>query len=518
MKFRVLLIAALALSLLGLPVLAQDDLTLVTFTDNAFGISGMIPEGWTNIAPGVHARQSGLVDPTLIAQQAAPVSGAQLWASLLPQLGLQEVPESTATLETEALTWALYRVDVPTSGMTVVVDVAIAELDGTGYVVLLQTVETDYEGLHEQVFLPVLNAFTPVTIQATPETEAEATVPPPYLEEEVTFQNNDVTLAGTLTLPPTPGPHPAVVLITGSGAQDRDESLEPFAQIKPFRLIADYLTRSGIAVLRYDDRGVGESTGDFASAVLPDFASDAEAAVIYLRTRDDIQSDQIGILGHSEGGSIAPEVANNTDAAFIITLSGTAVSGEDALAEQNRRIYQTLGYDEATIEDLVARLQGLFTAVIAGDEAAIDEALYETALAQIKALPEADLARISDPETYARSIVDEQGATYAGPWWPILLTYNPADHWQAVTAPVLALFGTLDVQVDADQNVSALEDVLEAAGHSDYTIEVFPTANHLFQDAVTGGVEEYAALEQIFIPDLLPTITEWLLARVDVSE
>ncbi len=517
MKFYLLLLAALPL--LAFHTLAQEPITLTPYTDDTFNVSGVAPEGWTNIAPGVYARRASATDTTLMAQQAAPVTMEQLWTSLLPQLGLDEVPESTETLQTEALQWTLYQVNVPVGDMTIAVDVAVAEKEGTSYVVLLQTSADEYEALHEQVFLPAVNAFTPApAAEATPEVTEEV----PYIEEEVTFENGDITLAGTLTLPEGEGPHPAMILISGSGPQDRDESLEPIAQIKPFRLIADHLTRHGVAVLRYDDRGVGGSGGTFATATLTDFASDAEAAIAYLRTRDDINGEQVGILGHSEGGIIAPMVAQNADAAFIIALSGTAVSGTDMLVKQNERVYQTQDYDQDTIDDLLAKLRTFLEAVIADepDEATVDAALYALVLGQLQALPADQTAGIEDLEAEARNLTDQQIAGYGSEQLEqlrMLLLYNPAETWAEITVPVLALFGGLDVQVDAEQNVAPLEAALESAGNEDYTIEVFPTANHLFQDAETGAVAEYSTLEQTFLPDLLPTITDWLLARVDVA-
>ena len=514
MKLYILLLVAFPL--LAFHTMAQEPITLTPYTDATFNVSGLVPEGWNNVAPGIYARATAPTDTTLIAQQAAPIPLERMWASLLPQMRLDEVPESSGTLETEVLSWALYDVEVTVSDITIAIDVAVAEKDGTSYVVLMQTSEDEHEALHEQVFLPVVNAFTPApAAEATPEVTEEV----PYIEEEITFENGDITLAGTLTLPEGEGPHPAVILISGSGPQDRDESLEPVAQMKPFRLIADYLTRQGVAVLRYDDRGVGGSGGTFATASLTDFATDAEAAIAYLRTRDDINGEQVGILGHSEGGIIAPMVAQNADAAFIITLSGTAVGGLEMLVKQNERIYQTQNYEQDTIDDLLAKLRTLLEAITADepDDAVVEGALYELILGQLQALPAAQTAGIEDFEAEARTLAEQQAASYGSGQLRALLLYNPAEAWAEVTVPVLALFGGLDVQVDAEQNVAPLEAALESAGNEDYTIEVFPTANHLFQDAETGAVGEYATLEQTFIADLLPTITDWLLARVDVA-
>ncbi|MBZ0295553.1 MAG: alpha/beta fold hydrolase [Anaerolineae bacterium] len=505
----------LALLLLVLPVAAQEEITLTPFSNDTLAISGVVPDGWVNLAPGVYRRGTDATDITLIAQQAAPASADQVMTSLLPQLNLTEAPEAVDTLTTDALEWTLYKVDVEAQGISVAVDMGIAEADGKSYVILLQTSPDEYDTLHEQVFLPAVNALAPLSAEATTEATAEDL---PYTAEDVTFENGDVTLAGTLTLPEGEGPYPAIVLISGSGPQDRDESLEPVASIKPFRLIADYLTQEGIAVLRYDDRGVARSTGDFSAATSADFATDAEAAVNYLAGRDDINSDQIGILGHSEGGAIAPVVANNADVAFIVSLSGSVVNGRDVLIEQNRRIYQSMGYDEATIDDLIAKLEVMLDAFSADplDEDAARQAMLDLAVAQLEALPEENKAGIDDIEATAAALTDQQMGTYTSPWFQYFLTFDPTEAWAQVDVPVLAFFGELDTQVDADQNIPALEQAL--AGNENLTIKVFPTANHLYQDAVTGSPNEYASLEQAFVPDLLPTIADWILEQVSTQQ
>ncbi|MFV1991829.1 MAG: alpha/beta hydrolase family protein, partial [Acidimicrobiales bacterium] len=328
-----------------------------------------------------------------------------------------------------------------------------------------------------------------------------------------------MTLAGTLTIPPTAGPHPALVLITGSGPQDRDESLAPLAAIKPFRLIANHVTRNGIAVLRYDDRGAGLSTGDHTAATSADFATDAEAAVDYLLNRDDINPEQIGILGHSEGGAIAPLIAvNNPDVAFIIAMSGTAVRGSDVLLVQNERILSAVGASEERISRQVELLSTLFELAVAQDEDALQEALHELILFQVQNIPEEELEGVDDLEALAEDLTAQQLSTFQSAWYRYFLTYDPAEYWAQVNVPVLALFGALDVQVDAEQNAPPLEAALEQAGNTDFTIVTFLMANHLFQDAVTGSPDEYGTLEQEFLPTFLPTITEWLLDRLDVAQ
>ena len=489
------------------PESVQETIFLLPHTDEAFGIETVVPEGWTNAGNGIFTRGTPPSDLTLIAQQSAPLPASALLNAILPQLALTEAPESVGTHQGTTLEWTLYMVEVPAGSITVNVDLALAEASGTTYLVLVQSLPEDYETLHTSVFLRTLDAFAPL-VEATEE-------PVPYTVEDVTFDNGDITLAGTLTLPPTEGAHPVVVLVSGSGPQDRDESLGGGIAIKPFRLLADALTRAGIAVLRYDDRGVGESTGDFAAATTDDFASDAEAAIAYLLTRDDINADEIGLLGHSEGGLVAAMLgASNEDLDFIVSLAGPGVSGRDVLLLQNRRLMEAEGATEEDIETQVAFVESLFLHL--GDPAGIEQLVYEHTLAQIAALPEDQQALVGDAETYARTIAAQAAQQYGSAWFESFINYDPAPDWAQTTIPVLGLFGGKDVQVDAEQNAPALEAALEAAGNEDFEIVVLPDANHLFQAAGTGGISEYGTLPAEFTPDLLPTLINWLLARVTV--
>jgi hypothetical protein len=336
----VLLVALLTLTT-SLGVAAQDEeaVTLLPHTSEAFALEAVVPEGWTDLGPGIFARQRDETDPTLVALQSAPFSAEATLDSLLPQLALSEPPQSVGTYDTPSVSWTLYEVEVPVAGVTV--DLALAEEDSVTYLAFLQAPPDEFEALHASVFLPILDAFAHYELE---------TGSVPYLVEEVTFPSGDHTLAGTLTLPSAPGPHPAIVLVSGSGPQDRDEALGGIA-IRPFRLLADALTRAGVAVLRYDDRGVGQSTGDFSEATSADFAADAEAAITYLLSRPEIDPDQVGLLGHSEGGLIAAMLgARNDDLDFIISLAGPGVPGREVLTLQSRLLMEA----EATGEEAVA--------------------------------------------------------------------------------------------------------------------------------------------------------------------
>ncbi|MEZ4668058.1 MAG: alpha/beta fold hydrolase [Anaerolineae bacterium] len=488
---------------------AQDAIKLNDFADDAFGFSTVVPEGWTAKGNGIYARASSPTDFTLIAQQAVPLAVDKLWPSLLPQLALTDVPDSAGTYESPTLNWTLYKVDVKAGAATIAVDMALAEADGKTYIVLLQTTPDDYQALHNAVFQPTLAALAPIV---------EAVTDVPYQQEEVTVPNGDVTLAGTLTLPEGDGPHPAVVLVTGSGPQDRDESLAPAAAIKPFRLIADALTRAGIAVLRYDDRGIGKSTGDFASATTPDFASDASAAIQYLMTRSDINPKQIGVLGHSEGGEVAAMLgANDPHVAFIVSMAGPAVSGADVLLLQNKLIMQAGGAGDEQIQLQLDFLQQAFGLMEKGDTEAIQKLAEETARQQFDMLTDEQRKTAGSIEE-AVANAQQGAASLMTPWFKYFVNYNPGEDWAKTTVPVLALFGGKDTQVDGGQNAPAMEAALKQAGNTDYSIVTLPDANHLFQSATSGAPSEYGTLKQEFTADFLPTVVDWVLKHVTVAQ
>jgi pimeloyl-ACP methyl ester carboxylesterase len=499
-----LIIAAL---LTSVNALAQERSPLLPHTSEGYGYESVVPEGWTDVGQGIFARQRDAEDPTLLAQQSALVSAEDVLASLLPQLRLTETPQSVGTHQGDTLEWTLYQVDVALGEGEVAVDLALSDEEGTTYIVLLQSAPDEHDALYASIFLPTLNAFAPLV---------ETVQDVPYRVEAVTFGNGEVTLAGTLTLPPTPGPHPAVVLVSGSGPQDRDETLGGGIAIKPFRLLADALTREGVAVLRYDDRGVGASTGTFSTAVVSDFASDAEAAIDYLLTREEIDPQQIGLLGHSEGGLVAAMLgARNDDLDFIIILAGPGVNGRDLLLVQNQRILEAEGATQEQIDAQLAFVEELTT--VLDDPAAVEALVYARTLEQAEALPGAERAAIGDLEDYAHMVTKQAMSEFGTDWFASFLAYDPSPDWAQTTLPVLAIFGGKDVQVDAEQNAPALEDALKRAGNDDVEIAVLPNANHLFQDAQTGSPREYATLPAEFTPDLVPTIVNWLQDHLETA-
>lgn len=330
--------------------------------------------------------------------------------------------------------------------------------------------------------------------------------PFPYTIEEVTVPNPQakLTLAGTLTLPTGRGPFPAVVLITGSGPHDRNETLLGH---KPFLVLADYLTRRGIAVLRVDDRGTAKSTGNFATATSEDFAGDVLAEVAFLRTRKDIK--QIGLLGHSEGGMIAPMVANRTpDVAFVVLLAGTGIPGEQILLMQGELILRANGAPEETIKEQRQLQEQIFRILREekNDEAA-RKRLHDLFTERVKALPEAQRKAMGDQEAN----IQQQINAIVTPWMRFFLTYDPAPALYKLKVPVLALNGSKDLQVPAPEDLKAIGDALFTGETIDVTLRMLPGLNHLFQHATTGSLSEYAQIEETMSPLVLQIIGDWIV-------
>ena len=354
----------------------------------------------------------------------------------------------------------------------------------------------------------------PLELQRTDEAPTlnrpqEPQPPYPYLEEEVTVLNESaaIELAGTFTRPTSGEPFPAVILISGSGPQDRDETV--FSH-RPFLVLADHLTRQGIAVLRMDDRGVGKSTGNFATATSEDFASDVIAGIEYLKTRADVNSRQIGLIGHSEGGMIAPMVAvQSGDVAFIVLMAGTGLTGEEILYLQTELITRASGASEATIDKNREAQQRMFAIVKQEQDDSVATAMLETVLKDaIDQLSEEERNALGDIEAYLNAQIRQ----VISPWFRFFLTYDPIPAMMKVKCPVLAINGELDLQVPPKENLGAIEQALKASGNTKYTIKEFPKLNHLFQTAETGSPIEYAKIEETMSPEVLKFIGDWILA------
>jgi len=355
-----------------------------------------------------------------------------------------------------------------------------------------------------------LNLSRAVIEKAVAKRPQEPVKPYPYYTEDVTFSNNkaNVTLAGTLTLPQKEGAFPAAIFITGSGPQNRDEELLGH---KPFLVLADYLTRHGIAVLRYDDRGVGQSTGDFKTATSADFATDVESAIAYLKTRKEINQNKIGLIGHSEGGLIAPMVAaKNKDLDFIILLAGPGMRGDKLLLMQQEIISKVSGVPDTEIQKNKEVNAGAFQILIQSKDT-------QTLKADLTKYLEETLQK--DPTRKPASLteaafIDLQLNQLANPWMAYFVKYDPAPVLEKVKCAVLAVNGSKDLQVPAKENLAAIGKSLQKGGNKKVTLIELPNLNHLFQESTSGLPAEYATLEQTISPTALEKITEWIVKQV----
>lgn len=334
------------------------------------------------------------------------------------------------------------------------------------------------------------------------------TAPFPYRTEAVTFNNASVSLSGTLTLPEGSGLFPALILIHGSGPLDRDETM--FLH-KPFLVLADYLTRRGIAVLRYDKRGFAKSTGDYKAATTEDFASDVEQAVGYLKTRSEIDQHKIGLLGHSEGGVIAPLVASHCkDVSFIVMMAASVLPGDQILMSQVRALGLAQG---EKLDDLDRTL------AIAKESYAIikSEPDNNKAIEKIKAMrkrmqaPEYSAAK--DQKSAMEGHVETSLIQMTGPWYRFFLSYDPRSALAKVQCPVLALNGDKDTQVIAQDNLDAIKTAVEKGGNKSAQEILLPGLNHLFQTSKSGLPSEYSSIDETISPNVLQIIADWIASR-----
>jgi pimeloyl-ACP methyl ester carboxylesterase len=333
--------------------------------------------------------------------------------------------------------------------------------------------------------------------------------PYPYVEEEVSYKSGPLTFAGTFTRPKGDGPFPAVLLITGSGAQDRDETILGH---KLFLVLADHLTRKGIAVLRVDDRGVGGSTGVLSDAGIEEQADDVLAGVAYLKSRKDVRANRIGLIGHSEGGMVAPLVASQSkDVAFIVLLAGPGVTGEEVLVRQFEDVAKA--QQQVTAEDLAKardRQRRGFAIVKEGPDAA-------TIRRRLLQLEQEELAKLSDTERKEYEGAKAQAAMQLEmsltPWFRSFVRYDPQPVLAKVSVPVLALNGDKDVQVAVKENLDAIAKALRGGGNTDVTVKELAGLNHLFQHSETGAIAEYGKIQETFAPEALEEISAWLLPR-----
>lgn len=317
--------------------------------------------------------------------------------------------------------------------------------------------------------------------------------PYPYRADSIRFEGGapDVRLAGTLTVPDGPGPHPALVLVSGSGPQDRNSTVfgHPL-----FLVLADHLTREGVAVLRYDERGVGASTGRYATATIEEFAADASAAVEYLHGRPEIDADRIGLYGHSEGGLVAPLVAaRRGDLGFLILVGAPAVDGREVLIAQSSRIAQVRGASEEDVDSVRALQERLFTAVFEeSDSASIARRVRD----------------LLEKRGLGAEAIENQIREFTRPWLRHFLTHEPAGVLEVLDLPVRAYYGARDLQVTPAQNAPLMRELLGAGDRADRTVRVLEGLNHLLQPAETGLPSEYRSIETTIAPEALAEITD----------
>ncbi|MBN2245439.1 MAG: alpha/beta fold hydrolase [Candidatus Aminicenantes bacterium] len=340
--------------------------------------------------------------------------------------------------------------------------------------------------------------------------------PFPYHVEEVVFQsiNEGITLAGTITIPFSEGKCPAVLLLSGSGPQDRDEAI--FGH-RPFLVLADYLTRRGLAVLRVDDRGVGGSTGDFSEATALDYTDDALAGVAYLKSRQEIDQDLIGLIGHSEGGIIASMAAiRSSDIKFFVLMASPGMAIKDMEYSEQVRDLKAKGASD----DLVARGRTVQDSLFAVVEKEKDEKVFKKKMTSIltdffKGLSEEERKIIGLSEDNLEASIHDHFKRLNSPWFRFYLTFDPGDVLQKVKCPVLALNGGKDIQVTSKENLPAIKKALKAGGNKNFNIIELPDLNHLFQTAETGEISEYSKIEETISPAALQIISDWILQQTE---
>ena len=343
----------------------------------------------------------------------------------------------------------------------------------------------------------------------------EPTKPYPYREEEVSYQNSKdkVKLAGTLTTPRGEGKYPAVILITGSGAQDRNETV---AGHRPFLVLADYLTRRGIAVLRVDDRGIGGSDAGSPDYTTENFAEDVLAGIEYLKSRKEINAKQIGLIGHSEGGMIAPMVAaRSKDAAFIVLLAGLGQTGADVIYTQTELLNKAGGASEFVTTEMINAFKAVVSILKSEpDNKRAEQRINEALAKRAGAFDE------EQKKTFASTVestIKAQMSMYLSAWFRYFVAFDPRPTLKKVKVPVLALNGENDLQVAWKENLDLIAAGLKAGKNKDVTVKSFPKLNHLFQTSRTGQLSEYDKIEETISPVVLETIADWILKRTSVK-
>ncbi|MEX1382263.1 alpha/beta hydrolase family protein [Lutibacter sp.] len=380
---------------------------------------------------------------------------------------------------------------------------------GMNYTGIFNTEAQQFEGTYKEGGMEMVLNLKKGAIKIEDSKRPQEPVKPyPYYEEEVIFKNNkaNISLAGTLTLPKKNGKFPVAILISGSGPQDRDES---FMGHKPFLVLADYLTRQGIGVLRFDDRGIGESTGDFGNATTEDFSKDVLSAIAYLKTRNDVDIKSIGLIGHSEGGIIAPLAANNSkDVAFMVLLASTGISGTELSVMQSKTLREFPVKDEVAYEKNIRKA----IAIVTSNKSDLE--IKKELTTHYNDFFRPILTSLNVPEKNINAFIESQLKTSLKPWSRYFLQYNPADEIEKLQIPILSLNGSKDTQVNAKINQEGIKKALIKGKNKDYKIIELENLNHFFQECKTGKMDEYRKIEQTFSPTALKEISSWLLEHI----
>ena len=339
----------------------------------------------------------------------------------------------------------------------------------------------------------------------------EPSPPFPYRAEDVSYVNprGKNRIAGTLTIPEGKGPFPGVLLLTGSGAQDRDAGA--FGH-RPFLVLADYLTRRGVAVLRVDDRGVGGSEGSHARSTLLDLSDDAVSGIAYLRARTEVDQARIGVLGHDQGGLVGSIAAIRMPEAvtFLVLLASIGMPGDELLQLQSALRAKQQGAGVTQIErqdEIQARIYSALKQP--GDSAAVAERIRPIVAELMQLIPEDQANAMGGREV----AIDRQIQALLSPSFRSMLVHDPRAVLKQVKCPVLALNGERDIQVPAKENLGGIETALRTGGNKDATVRAMPGLNHLFQTCDTGSIAEYASIEETVAPAALETIADWVAAK-----
>ena len=390
--------------------------------------------------------------------------------------------------------------DVPQQGASGI-QVSTTTFDGFNIRMEMAALHASYEGILYEGYIGGTYSESgmkfPLTLRKTEKKPLlrpqEPKAPFPYKQEEVTFRNEreGITLAGTLTMPEGNGTCPAVVMISGSGPQNRDSELYGH---KTFAVIADFLTSNGIAVLRFDDRGVGASERGNTAATTLDLSYDAEAAVKFMKAKKCFS--RIGVAGHSEGGLISFMLAERKMVDFVVSLAGPSVKGSEIIVAQ---------------QDSISRIKGMSQELIVANKKLFKDffLIIDNSETIEGARPQVESLASILPENARKELMNQ----LLTPWMFYFCKYNPAKSIAATTCPVLVLNGTKDMQVIASQNIPAYQKIISQNPEAKFEFHVLPNLNHLFQHCTTGDISEYSQIEETISPEVLEFMKTFILSK-----